>query len=119
MIGCFYCNVELRRSGGRRRTREHVVPKASSRYQTLTPEQHGLNVVDCCHRCNSRKGDTDPVAWIDRVPKDWRPRYIERLRALGVPTGLRLSPQQHVAASAYRGSISLDTVEWAKMPDPA
>lgn len=93
---CFYCNVELRRSGNSRATKDHVVPKSHPHFTTLTETQHSINVVQCCHSCNNRKGGKHPLVWLRSVPSDHRPRLVSRLHVLGFSTGVVASALQAI-----------------------
>lgn len=76
---CFYCDVPLRRSGGRASTVDHVFPKASG----LSISAHRLNRVPCCALCNTRKSDMLPREWLDTVRHPGaRPRFLARLTQL-------------------------------------
>lgn len=54
---CVYCR---RRVNGKDVTKDHVIPKSRG-------GKGGSNVVDCCKRCNSMKGDQTPAEWASMI----------------------------------------------------
>lgn len=100
-LTCAYCGVELV-------ARAHNTNPAAASLDHLTPRIAGgaltdpSNLVCCCARCNSRRGDTPLKDWLASLPNgieasariiarlnrnaDWA-RYMAEARSLGLYNG--------------------------------
>lgn len=90
---CFYCGRSLQVM---RKTRvpkklpvdaftiDHIIPKSRLVGFRLNAYFHDVNMVECCHGCNNRKGNMNPFEWADLVGGDTRERLTLRLSKLPV-----------------------------------
>jgi hypothetical protein len=88
---CYYCWVNLTKdapqSAPNYHTIDHVFARSSPRpvHHLPTQEWEHLNVVDCCHQCNTYKGKLHPLDWIVIMPHPGRAKHLgERLVKMGL-----------------------------------
>ena len=77
---CIWCGREL--GGQVRATTEHVVPRVKGGPSWLE------NEVAACGRCNSARGHTGPVDWLEECRgRGWTPDEERLVRVLGALSG--------------------------------
>lgn len=65
-MNCHYCERILTAAGGTRKTKDHIIPRS------LGGLNNKINLVPCCHDCNSLKGNRSLRQFIVRIEKKIR-----------------------------------------------
>ena len=90
---CFYCGTTIDPNGkekSTKSTKDHIYPKSlvsqlsGSQFKKLGREFHSLNLVDCCSKCNTYKGQLHPLDWLLIMPNSYNAaRLAERMVKMG------------------------------------